>query len=84
MLRIGFPINLFTIFLALSAPIFLLVLVVAEPVVGLLVIGGIVAISASRRARRRREAKAIEYQMQHNAELQAEAIARRLREDYSR
>ena len=82
MWSISFPINLYTVMIAILAPFLLLMVIVEQPFVALLVGGPIVALVAWRRAARRRrlaaEANAIAQHERHLAELQAEAIARRL------
>lgn len=79
---ISIPINLFTVLLAIAAPFVFLMILVQQPGLVLILGAPVVALAAWRRSVRRRwaaeEAEAFDQYERHRAEIQADAIARRL------
>lgn len=76
------PINLYTLLFAIMGPLVLLMLLVQHPTIALILGALVVALVARRRAVRRsraaEQAEAIDQHERNLAELQAEAIERRL------
>jgi hypothetical protein len=80
---ISIPINIFTVLVAIASPFLLLMLVAQQPAIALMIGAPIIGLIAWRRSARhrqlQREADIIDQRERHLAELQADAIARRLK-----